>query len=197
MKQNPVDIYQEYLAWFKNLTQTPEGIKELRTRKAYGEWMDEKAPVVPYTFGLWLINDKNSGVDEEKLRKLVRARIQRNRYHIAEDFRHVDGNRNKPLLNPEYLARAEATKKLREQYKTYSGSDEIAKDVLFGLRKDHGDLLKVGRVSNPTTIPNRNMEYSNKPGWLRRLWDRLTGAPELKPRKSYAELQEEFKNDPR
>lgn len=39
-------------------------------------------------------------------------------------------------INPEYLARAEATKKLKEQLKTYTGSTEFASDLLYLMKKE-------------------------------------------------------------
>jgi hypothetical protein len=173
MKQNPVDIYQEYLAWFKTLAQTPEGIAELRDRKAYAEWANPEAAVTPYGFGLWFLNDRNSGIDEEKLYKMMKRNLTRNRYAIDEATKHVGGNISAPLLDPEYVARARATKRLRDQYKTYSGSDEIAKDVLYDLRRAHGDLLKVvPTISGPPTV-----SLHKPPGLFKRLWAWMVKSP--------------------
>ena len=70
----------------------------------------------------------------EDLRKLIVARKAQNKAMIEEAQKHVGGNLDRPLLNPEYVARAEATKKLKQQLKTYSGSSGIANDLLFNIK---------------------------------------------------------------
>lgn len=107
-KPNPVDVYKEYLAWFNELAKTEAGCNELRDRKAFAEWANPKAEPVPYTFGLWFLNDRESGVDEAKLYERMTRNRLRNRYTISEANKHVGGNPNAPLLNPEYIANAKA-----------------------------------------------------------------------------------------
>lgn len=186
-------IYTEYLEWFNRLCQTPEGIQELRDRKAFSKYADLQAAVEPYPFQLWYLYDKNSGVDETAMSRRADTLRRKNSYNISEANKHVGGNPANPLLNPEYVARAEATKKLREQYKTYSGSDEVAKDVLFGLRKEHGDLLKLAKA--PEERPIYNSQIVKRPNWFKRIWGRLMGGqPELRQPMSYMERQDYERN---
>lgn len=76
------------------------------------------------------------GCSPEQWQAALAPRKARNRRLYGEMGKWVNGNIGGDLLNPEYLARAENTKKLREQLKKYSGSPESASDILFGMKKE-------------------------------------------------------------
>jgi hypothetical protein len=163
------EIYKEYLAWFERLAQTPDGVEELRKRKAFSKYADRQAKPEPYPFQLWYLYDRNSGVDEAKMAKRADFLKKKNRYSISEANKHVGGNINNPLLNPEYVARAEATKKLREQYKVYAGG--YAEDAVLNLRKEHGDLLKVATKPQTDSSKGPIQTIPFRKGLFKRIWD--------------------------
>lgn len=76
------------------------------------------------------------GCSPEQWQAALAPRKARNRRLYGEMGKWVNGNVGGELLNPEYLARADNTKKLREQLKRYAGSPEAASDILFSTKKE-------------------------------------------------------------
>lgn len=77
--------------------------------------------------------------DAKKVMEHAVARRAMNSAKIAEESQYVWHMGKREKINPTYRARAIATKQLREQLKTYSGSPEVASDMLFDLKKKCDD----------------------------------------------------------
>lgn len=67
----------------------------------------------------------------ERLNRAAGRKSMSNKAFYAEEAKYVSEGGRRVLANPEYAARHEETKKLREQFKKYSGSPEVASDLLF------------------------------------------------------------------
>ena len=85
-----------------------------------------------YRFGP---NDVICKGDADQLRRALKPKIQENHAKYDTMANMVCYMGKMVPMNPEYRARAIETKRLREQLKTYSGSDEIASDLLFETKK--------------------------------------------------------------
>lgn len=87
--------------------------------------------VKPKTFGQW---SGFGNADSVKLKK--HAQINRALYKERIDsFRDkVWDGKSFQIINQEYADRAIATRKMREEYTKYSGSPELASDLLFELK---------------------------------------------------------------
>lgn len=165
---SPAKQYQDYLKWFRDIAQTAEGRKELREKRAGFNWQFLDLELEPYTYGFWCI----CTADIEKLKKAVKHNIEYNHARISDDNRYVTTPTGRDLINPEYLARSETAKALKKRYKTYSGSPEIASDIVFAMKQEYGDLLE-GVATVERTEPE--VERSERPGLLKRIWIKLFG----------------------
>jgi hypothetical protein len=136
--------YENYVCWFNTQKQTQAGLRGLVEGKRFNEWHSVQCDkdgnynakdLHPDDWGLFCLNT----AEPTKLIKAATKAKVRNDAFIKEAQKHVDGNPLKPLLDPEYLARAQMTKKLRKQLEnnldglTYN--KEIASDILFKLKQ--------------------------------------------------------------
>ena len=76
------------------------------------------------------------GCSPEKWSKALRVVKARNKIKYDEMSEWINGKVGGERINPEYSARAEATKELRESLKAYAGSLEAASDLLFSIKKE-------------------------------------------------------------
>jgi hypothetical protein len=131
--------YEEYVAWFNALKESQEGIQSLIDGKRFnGYYKVEKdkdgrydpKDVVADTWGMFCFNT----ADPEVLIAKATLAKARNKMKIDEAFKHVGANPGAPLLNPEFIARAEATKKLREEAKKFGGN-EGGNEYVLAIKK--------------------------------------------------------------
>lgn len=136
--------YDQYVSWFNELKKTQEGMQKLvdgkrfqncqRVRKRDGQWIANH-----FQPDSWAIFCFNTADPEPIIKAAIRKQLQ-NKEMIDEAWKHVDGNPNKPLLDPVFIQRAKNTKALREKLKTYTGSAENASDVLFAIKRQADSL---------------------------------------------------------
>lgn len=210
--------YDSYVAWFNSKKGSQDGLESLARDKAFNAWAivergkDGKyAPeqFQPDSWGLFCLNTS----DPEKLIKAATINKARNKGMIDEANRHVGGNPEAPLLNPDFVARAEATKELRKKLKDYSGSDELASDMLFAAKveadRSKQDFTAVAKkqvedmvgfteqkIKFNGPLPAEKVEAVKKNG-LRWFFSRLTGGlisptvtqGEPEPSRSYEDNQ--------
>lgn len=135
--------YEKYCKWFEEKKQTQEGMQELVDGKRFNGWKKVKqikgqwrsVDFHPDNWGMFCMNT----ADPELLIAAATVNQIRNKEKITEAQNHVGGNPNNPLLDPEYLARAEATKALREQMRKYAGE---AGDALVLAEKKKAEEAK-------------------------------------------------------
>lgn len=140
--------YDKYVAFFKEKAQTVEGRRELRDKKMFNLWshadpvsgkmLDRLGRLTainayePDSWGLFCMNT----ADPKKLIVAAERVKARNKEKITEALKHVGGNPDAPLLNPEYLERARVTKELKKTLEKWTGSKENASDHLFAIKQD-------------------------------------------------------------
>lgn len=204
---HPNKTYKSYLTWFDTKLQTPEGISELRRSKACENPYSSETPT-PYTYGFWCMYS----CDEEQLREVAERKITRNREFITKDSEFVWTPSGKQKINPEYRARAIATKELIGKLKAYSGDSGLASDLLFNFKKEADlyctDFTQVAReqksileghgVTDSTPRPSIPIPgpLSKQPTFLKRLFKFLFHhgySDDHEPRRSYMEWQEIFR----
>ena len=146
------------------------------------------------------INEEGRELYDFKLSKSALERMNKHAERkLYAQHRYYDSMANmvctpeglKPM-NPEFRARLENTKKLRESLKVYSGSAEAASDLLFMAKKeadakgeDFGTAADVmlksikGHLLNEETDPSppRKEEIKSTRRWQywRYFWNRISG----------------------
>lgn len=74
--------------------------------------------------------------DMDKIIAVARRRIAWNKVKYAEMSLYVNGDIAGEKLNPEYIARAEETRALRDKLRMYCHSNEAASDELFRIKTE-------------------------------------------------------------
>lgn len=137
--------------------------------------------------------------DMDKIIAVARRRIAWNKVKYTEMSRWVNGDIGGDLINPEYVARAEATRELKNKLREYSGDAGVASDELFRIKvqadkegKDFTQVCKeeiekmkgnkiIAPLSEPVPVTLVSAEPELEQHWydkfLRRVKNFFEGAP--------------------
>lgn len=123
--------YQHYITWFSENAKDPSNWGWMRADRDCCNWMDKDSAPRPYEFGEASLMMS----DPKKMTKALTKKIESNHIKYTNMGQYINGDPKNGTVNKENLERFENTKKLREQLRAYSGSDEAAADLLFQMKQ--------------------------------------------------------------
>ena len=119
---SPDQQYQLYLQWFQEQVKDSANWSVLRQDKDCANYTDLDSPPVPYARGEALFRMGNP----KQMHKMIERYHERTTAKMRESYKHVGGNPDNPLLNPEYVRNMEVLKKTQEDLKrSYSVYAEL------------------------------------------------------------------------
>ena len=138
--KSPQPKYNEYLTWFAEQVADQSNWGWMREDRDCANWqvqtdidgnsMDQGRPI-PYEYGeaVFLMSDP------KRMRKALTKKVENNHQKYTQMGNYINGDPKQGLINQEYDARFENTKKLKDMMTGYMGSKEAASDELFRLAK--------------------------------------------------------------
>lgn len=159
--KSPDQKYADYLSWFETQVANPDNWDWLRADRDCANWAYLEKPE-PYGRGEALLMMS----DPKAMAKAMSHKLEVNHQKYNEMSKYINGDPKQGLISPEYVARFENTKKLRELLTKYTGSAEFASDELFRLKqladKEGKDFAVVAEREILATV-GKNEEPKSEP----------------------------------